>query len=79
MVILAQLIPKFATKLIYLTKVNKEHEIESTIAYSLLDKQPKRADIYWFLQVEILDEPFTADYEIAHLVPGEIIKINLFL
>ncbi|MCF8371942.1 MAG: KUP/HAK/KT family potassium transporter [Bacteroidales bacterium] len=72
-------IPKFATNLIYLTKVNKEHEIESTIAYSLLDKQPKRADIYWFLHIEILDEPFTADYEIVHVVPGEIIKINLFL
>lgn len=72
-------IPKFATNLIYLTKINKEHEIESTIAYSLLDKQPKRADIYWFLHIEILDEPFTSEYEVVHIVPGEIIKINLFL
>jgi len=74
-----QSIPKFATNLIYLTKVNKEHEIESTIAYSLLDKQPKRADIYWFLHIETLDEPFISEYEVVHLVPGEIIKINLFL
>ena len=72
-------IPKFATNLIYLTKVNKEHEIESTIAYSLLDKQPKRADIYWFLHIEILDEPYTSSYRIVHLVPGEIIKITLLL
>ncbi len=72
-------IPKFATNLIYLTKGNKEYEIESTIVYSLLDKQPKRADIYWFVHIEILDEPFVSEYEVVHIVPGEIIKINLFL
>ncbi len=72
-------IPKYATNLIYVTKVNREHEIESTIAYSLLDKQPKRADIYWFLHVEILDDPYTCDYEVVHLSKGIIIKLNIYL
>lgn len=72
-------IPKFATNLVYLTKTGKENEIESTISYSLLQKQPKRADIYWFIHIETLDEPYTSEYEIIPLAPGKILKVNIFL
>jgi len=72
-------IPKFATNLIYLTKANNEKEIEATIAYSLLDKQPKRADIYWFIKVEIRDEPYICEYEVIHLSDGKVLKVTLFL
>ncbi len=72
-------IPKYATNLIYLTKANRENEIESTIAYSLLDKQPKRADIYWFVHVDIIDEPYTCEYEVLPLSQGKILKVIIRL
>lgn len=74
-----RLIPKFATNLAYITKADKEHLVESTIVYSLLDKQPKRADIYWFLHINITDEPFNYEYKVTHIVPGIIIKVDFFL
>ena len=72
-------IPQYATNLVYLTKANTKNQIESTIKYSLFQKQPKRADIYWFLFVDIKDEPYTFEYEITHYEKNEIIKIDFHL
>jgi KUP system potassium uptake protein len=72
-------IPKFATNVVYITKANNKAEIESTIVYSMLNKQPKRADIYWFLHIDIRDEPFTFEYEVTHMIPGRIVKIDFYL
>jgi len=69
-------IPKFATNIVYITKANKKLDIESTIYYSLLDKQPKRADRYWFLHLDIKDEPYTCEYEVTEFVKGAIFKID---
>jgi KUP system potassium uptake protein len=72
-------IPKFATNLVYITKADREHLIESTIIYSLLDKQPKRADIYWFIHINITDEPYAYEYKVSHILPGVIIKVDFYL
>lgn len=72
-------VPKFATNLAYITKSNFKREIESTIIHSLLHKQPKRADVYWLLHIDIKDEPYTMDYEVTHLVPGKVIKVDFYL
>ncbi len=72
-------IPKFATNLIYITKTTRKKEIESTLVYSLLNKQPKRADIYWFIHIETKDNPYTTEYEVTHIVPGKIIKLDIHL
>ncbi|NQV03211.1 MAG: KUP/HAK/KT family potassium transporter, partial [Bacteroidia bacterium] len=50
-------IPKYATHLVFLTKANKATDVETKIIYSMLNKQPKRADVYWLLHVDILDDP----------------------
>jgi len=72
-------IPTFATNLVYLTRMDKDKEIEATIVYSLLQKQPKRADVYWFFHIEILDDPYTSEYEVIPLAPGKILKVNIYL
>jgi KUP system potassium uptake protein len=72
-------IPKYASNLIYITKADKKNEIESTIVYSLLNRQPKRADIYWFLHVDIKDEPYAFEYEVTHYERGLIIKVDFYL
>jgi KUP system potassium uptake protein len=69
-------VPKCATNLVFLTKANKSHEVESKIIYLLLNKQPKRADVYWLVHVDIMDEPHLLDYKITHLIPEILIKVD---
>ncbi|HET9434070.1 MAG TPA: KUP/HAK/KT family potassium transporter, partial [Chitinophagaceae bacterium] len=52
-------VPKYATHLVYLTSADNPKEIEHKIIYSILNKKPKRADIYWFIHVNTLDDPYT--------------------
>lgn len=72
-------IPKFATHLVYLTSANNPKEIEHKIVYSILNRKPKRADIYWFVHVDTQDEPYTADYTVETIVPNEVIRVELRL
>ncbi len=69
-------IPKYATNLVFLTKANKETDIESKIIYSILNKQPKRADTYWMLHIDILDEPHILEYTVKHFIQGRLIKVD---
>jgi len=54
-------IPKYATHLAYLTSADIPKEIEHKIIYSILNKKPKRADIYWFVHIDTLDDPYTCE------------------
>jgi len=72
-------IPKYATNLIFMTGANRVDEIETKIIYSILQKQPKRADIYWFVHVDVTDEPYTMDYKVDILVPQDVIKVTFRL
>jgi KUP system potassium uptake protein len=70
-------VPKEATNLVYLAMSNDPTRIDSNIIYSLFRKRPKRADIYWFVHVDIADEPFVKKYRVTTLVPGKVFHVNL--
>ncbi len=72
-------IPKYATNLVYITKANKKTEIESKILYSIINKQPKRADAYWLVHVDIVDEPYEMSYSVSKLIPNVLFRIDLKL
>ena len=72
-------VPKTATHLVYMTSANNPKEIEHKIIYSILNKKPKRADIYWFVHVDTLDDPYSADYSVEHIIPNDIIRVELRL
>ena len=72
-------VPKYASQLVYLTSANFDSEIESKIIYSILQKQPKRADVYWLVHVDVVDEPYTREYEVDFLVPNKLIRIDFKL
>ncbi len=72
-------IPKYATHLVYLTSANMRDEIEAKVIYSILQKQPKRADMYWFVHVDVLDEPYTMEYKVTELIKSNIIRIDFRL
>jgi KUP system potassium uptake protein len=74
-----QTIPKYATHLVYLTSADRKDEIESKIIYSILQRQPKRADIYWFLHVDVVDEPYLCEYKVNHMVQDDVIRIDFKL
>jgi len=72
-------VPKYATHLVYLSSANNPKEIEHKIIYSILNKKPKRADIYWFVHVETMDDPYTCEYKVEHIIPNDIIRIDFRL
>jgi len=72
-------INKYATHLIYLTSANNPKEIEHKITYSIFNKKPKRADIYWFVHVDTLDDPYTCEYEVTTIIPNEVIRVEFRL
>jgi len=71
------IIPKFSTHLIYLTKANKRNEIEEKIIKSIFSKKPKRADVYWFLHLNRTNEPYTLSYDVSELIDDKVIKVNI--
>ena len=72
-------INKYATHLVYLTSANNPKEIEHKILYSILYRKPKRADIYWFVHVDVVDDPYTTEYTVQTIVPNEIIRVEFRL
>jgi KUP system potassium uptake protein len=72
-------IPKYASQLVYLTSANFSSEIEAKIVYSIIQKKPKRADVYWLVHVDVVDEPYKSEYKIEHLIEGKLIRIDFKL
>ncbi len=72
-------VTKYATHLVYLTSANNPKEIEHKIIYSILSGKPKRADIYWFVHVDTLDDPYTCEYVVEHIIPNDIIRVEFRL
>ena len=72
-------VPKYATHLVYLTSANNIEEIESKIIYSIMQKQPKRADIYWFVHVDVVDEPYRMEYKVSEFIHDDVIRIDFRL
>lgn len=72
-------VPKYSTHLVYMTSANNPKEIEHKIIYSILNKKPKRADIYWMVHVDTLDDPYTCEYKVDHIIPNDIIRVEFRL
>lgn len=72
-------IPKYASNLVCLTSCANPKEIERKFMYFLLDKRPKRADVYWFVNVIVTDDPYQAEYSIETFDTSYIVNIQLKL
>lgn len=71
-------IPQYANNLIYLTNAHNKNEIESKVIYSILYKRPKRADVYWMLHVNVIDEPYGMEYQIKKF-SDKIMRVDFYL
>lgn len=73
-------IPKLGENLVYTTHADRLGEIEAKIIDSIIMRNPpKRADHYWFLHVDIVDEPFKLEYKITELVENKVTRIDFYL
>ena len=72
-------IQKYATHLVYMTSANNPEKIEDKIIYSILQKRPKKADIYWFVHVDVVDEPYKMEYKVTHIADEDIVRVDFRL
>lgn len=69
----------YQTNVVYLTSRMDHEWIDRSILYSILDKRPKRAEVYWFVNVKVTDEPYTSEYKVDMLGTDFIVRVNLYL
>lgn len=72
-------VPRTATNLVYIIKANRIDQVESKVIYSIFHKQPKRADTYWFLHVNVVDEPNRFEYQVTQIIPEILIRIDFHI
>lgn len=72
-------VPYCANNLVYLSKVEDFELIDRDVLYSILDRDPKRADAYWFISVNTTDQPYQKEYEVSTLGTDFIFRVNLNL
>ncbi|NVY96010.1 KUP/HAK/KT family potassium transporter [Lactobacillus sp. DCY120] len=72
-------LPLYATNLVYLTKVPQGYKIKKDILYSILDKRPKRAQVYWFVTVNVTDNPYTTAYSVDTYGTDYMVNVQLYL
>ncbi len=73
-------IPKFTTNLVFLTSSNSHGKIEQSVIDSILNTgTPKRADVYWFIHVNVTNEPYGLNYNVETIVKDDIYQIVFYL
>jgi KUP system potassium uptake protein len=72
-------VAKEATNLVYVIKANRPDQVESKVIFSIFQKQPKRADTYWLLHIDKLDEPERFEYKVTHIIPGVLIRVDFHI
>jgi KUP system potassium uptake protein len=72
-------VPRIATNLVYIIRANRPDQVESKVIYSIFQKQPKRADTYWFLHVDRVNEPNRFEYKVTQIIPGILIRVDFHI
>lgn len=72
-------IAKYASNLIYFSRSSNKDKIEDKLVYSIVNKQPKRADHYWFIHIETDDSPETLEYEVDIIEEQAIYYVTMRL
>ncbi|MCM1291871.1 MAG: KUP/HAK/KT family potassium transporter [Prevotella sp.] len=72
-------IPLYASNIVFLSRFSDTGKIESKLLYSIVNKNPKRADHYWLLHIEYSDSPYTLEYEVETILDNRIFAITFYL
>jgi len=74
-----EMLPKYASNLVFITKTNNADTIERKIIHSVFYKQPKRANHYWMIRVHVVDDPYRNESFVTELIPGTVTRIDFHL
>ena len=72
-------IPKYASNLVYINHAEKEGTVDDKLLYSIINKQPKRADHYWLVNMVFVDTPDTLEYSCETLIPNTLYSITMYI
>lgn len=72
-------IPFLADNLVFLTNDSSPDRLDRDILYSILDKRPKRARAYFFLNIQVTDEPYTHEFSVNTFGTDFIFKVQIRL
>ncbi|ENZ04035.1 hypothetical protein HMPREF1092_00056 [Clostridium thermobutyricum] len=72
-------LPLYASNIVYLTKSRKWSEVENKIVYSIFNKQPKKAQYYWFIHIQVTDEPYTKAYKFKTIKENKVFRLEFKL
>ncbi|MDN0068839.1 KUP/HAK/KT family potassium transporter [Collinsella ihumii] len=70
---------KLCDNLVYLTNNTRTDYLDRDILYSIFDKHPKRAQAYWFLNVQVTDEPHTFEYAVENFGTDYVFRVTFYL
>ncbi|MCW3070281.1 MAG: potassium transporter Kup [Bacteroidetes bacterium] len=70
---------KFSTHLVFMTSADNKEEIEEKVIYSILNRQPKRADIYWLVHLDLVNEPYCMEYHVTPILKEKIMRVDFRL
>jgi KUP system potassium uptake protein len=69
-------VPKTATNLVYIIRADRMDQVESKVIYSIFNRQPKRADTYWLIHIDRVNEPNQFDYHVTEIIPGILLRVD---
>ena len=72
-------IPKYASNLVYINHASKEGTVDDKLVYSIINKQPKRADHYWLINMDFVDTPDTLEYDCKVLITNTLYNITMHI
>lgn len=70
-------IPRYASNVVYISFSPIKNMVESKLLYSIINKQPKRADHYWIIRIEYTDMPYTLDYSVDTMVRDAVFLVTV--
>ncbi|MBB1149172.1 KUP/HAK/KT family potassium transporter [Myroides sp. NP-2] len=75
-----QSMPKYVTNLVYLTNAYSPSKVEYKAMFSIINRRPKRADNYWFVHVNVVDEPYKLAYKVVKYGAHQnILRVDFYL
>jgi len=68
-----------ASKLVFPTRSDSCKKLDLTVYHSLFLKKPRKADIIWFLHLDILNEPWGVHYSVNEVIDKSCYYVTLQL
>ena len=72
-------IPKFTDNMVFFSSSKDPEEIERDVLYSILDKDAKRSSAYWFLHVDVTNQPYDRSYTVEKYGTDYMYFVNFHL